>query len=120
LSGQLRSAGLKPGDSVAIVLPNSLEFLVVFLALTHARLVAAPLNPAHKPDEIRFFVGDAQARAVVAERANIAGRLAATGQSRARRDRADRALTLAVSWSCRNCRKGRAPASTLRTRTMTR
>jgi oxalate---CoA ligase len=79
LSGQLRSAGLKPGDSVAIVLPNSLEFLVVFLALTHARLVAAPLNPAHKPDEIRFFVGDAQARAVVAEEANIAVREAAAG-----------------------------------------
>jgi len=34
LSGRLRSAGLKPGDAVAIVLPNSLEFLVVLLALT--------------------------------------------------------------------------------------
>ena len=79
LSGQLRSAGLKPGDSVAIVLPNSLEFLVVFLALTHARLVAAPLNPADKPDEIRFFIEDAQARAVVAEGANIAVREAAAG-----------------------------------------
>jgi oxalate---CoA ligase len=64
-SGQLRAAGLSPGDCVAIVLPNSLEFLVVFLALTHARLVAALINPADKPDEIRFFVEDAQARAVV-------------------------------------------------------
>jgi oxalate---CoA ligase len=79
LSGQLKGAGLKQGDSVAIVLPNSLEFLVVFLALTHARLVAAPLNPADKPDEIRFFLGDAQARAVIAEGANIAVREAAGG-----------------------------------------
>lgn len=55
LSGQLRIAGLKAGDCVAIVLPNSLEFLVVFLALTHAWLVAAPLNPADKPGEIRFL-----------------------------------------------------------------
>ena len=70
-SGQLRSAGLKPGDCVAIVLPNSLEFLVVFLALAHARLIAAPLNPAEKPDEIRFFIEDAQARAVVAEGAKF-------------------------------------------------
>ena len=53
LSGRLRAAGLKPGDCVAIVLPNGLEFLVVFLALTHAGLVAVPLNPAEKPDEIR-------------------------------------------------------------------
>src|SRR5258708_26770807 len=79
LSRQLRSAGLKPGDCVAIVLPNSLEFLVVFLALTHARLVAAPLNPADKPDEIRFFIDDAQAQAVVAEGANVTVREAAAG-----------------------------------------
>jgi acyl-CoA synthetase (AMP-forming)/AMP-acid ligase II len=62
---------------VAIVLPNSLEFLVVFLALTYSRLVAAPLNPADKPDEIRFFVEDAQAQAIVAEGANVAVREAA-------------------------------------------
>src|SRR5216683_7600926 len=79
LSAQLISAGLKPGDRVAIVLPNSLEFLVVFLALTHARLVAAPLNPADKPDELRFFIQDAQAQAIVAEGANVAVREAAAG-----------------------------------------
>ncbi|MFZ0678292.1 acyl--CoA ligase [Candidatus Binatus sp.] len=71
LSGQLRSAGLKPGDCVAMVLPNGLEFLVAFLALTHARLIAAPLNPAEKPDEIRFFIEDSQARAIVAEGAKF-------------------------------------------------
>ena len=79
LSGQLRSAGLKPGDRVAIVLPNGLEFLVVFLALTRARLVAAPLNPADKPDEIRFFIEDSGARAIVAEGANTAVREASAG-----------------------------------------
>jgi oxalate---CoA ligase len=79
LSGRLRNAGLKPGDCVAIVLPNSLEFLVVFLALTHARLVAAPLNPADKPDEIRFFVEDSEAQAVVAEATNITVREVAAG-----------------------------------------
>jgi acyl-CoA synthetase (AMP-forming)/AMP-acid ligase II len=71
LSGQLISAGLKPGDCVAIVLPNSLEFLVIFLALTRAGLVAAPLNPAYKRDELRFFIKDAQAKAVVAEGVNV-------------------------------------------------
>lgn len=79
LSEQLKSAGLKYGDRVAIVLPNSLEFLVVFLALTHARLVAVPINPADKPDEIRFLIEDAQALAVVAEGANMAAREAITG-----------------------------------------
>jgi oxalate---CoA ligase len=79
LSRQLRNAGLKPGDSVAIVLPNSLEFLVVLLALTRARLVAAPLNPADKLDEIRFFIEDSHALAVIAEGANFAVKAATNG-----------------------------------------
>jgi oxalate---CoA ligase len=79
LSGRLRSAGLKPGDAVAIVLPSSLEFLVVLLALTNAGLVAAPLDPADKSDEIRFFIEDTQARAVVTEGANVTVKEAVAG-----------------------------------------
>jgi oxalate---CoA ligase len=79
LSGRLCNAGLKSGDRVAIVLPNSLEFLVVFLALTHARLIAVPLNPADKPDEVQFFIQDAQAAAVIAEGTNAAVKEAITG-----------------------------------------
>ena len=74
LSGQLSKAGLKPGECVAIVLPNSMEFLVIFLALTRAGLVAAPLNPAYKPDETCFFIKNAAAKAIVAEGANVAVR----------------------------------------------
>jgi acyl-CoA synthetase (AMP-forming)/AMP-acid ligase II len=79
LSAQLRSAGLKPGEPVAIILPNGLEFLVVLLALTRARLVAVPLNPADKPDEVRFLIEDAQARAVIADETNIAVKEAVAG-----------------------------------------
>jgi acyl-CoA synthetase (AMP-forming)/AMP-acid ligase II len=79
LSGQLSKAGLKPGDCVAIVLPNSLEFLVIFLALTRVGLVAALLNPAYKSAEISFFIKDAGARAVIAEGINTVTREAAAG-----------------------------------------
>ncbi len=77
LAEKLRNAGLKPGESVAMVLPNGLEFLVIFLALTRARLVAAPLNPAYKAGELRFFLEDGQARAVIADGANSAVKEAA-------------------------------------------
>ncbi|HMF17459.1 MAG TPA: AMP-binding protein, partial [Gemmataceae bacterium] len=64
-AGQLQQAGLEPGQTLAIVLPNGLEYLVAFLAATRARLVAAPLNPAYKPDELRFYLEDSGARAVL-------------------------------------------------------
>ncbi len=79
LAGRLINAGLKPGECVAIVLPNSLEFLVIVLALTRARLVAVLVNPADKRDEIRFLIQDAQARAVVTEESNVAVGEAASG-----------------------------------------
>ncbi len=65
LAAVLRGA-LQPGQVVAIVLPNGLEYLASFLAVTRARLVAAPLNPAYKAEEFRFYLEDAGAAAVIA------------------------------------------------------
>lgn len=64
-ASQLQQAGLEPGQAVAIVLPNGLEYLVAFLAVTRARLVAAPLNPAYKPGEFDFYLEDSGAKAVI-------------------------------------------------------
>jgi acyl-CoA synthetase (AMP-forming)/AMP-acid ligase II len=61
----LSQSGLQPGDPVGIVLVNGLEYLVSFLAVTRARLIAAPLNPTYKPDEFRFYLEDAGAKAVI-------------------------------------------------------
>jgi acyl-CoA synthetase (AMP-forming)/AMP-acid ligase II len=65
LAETLAGAGLGPGSPVGIVLGNGLEYLALFLAATRARLVAAPLNPAYKADEFRFYLEDAGARAVI-------------------------------------------------------
>src|SRR6516165_6833710 len=65
-AGQLQQAGLEPGQTLAIVLPNGLEYLTTFLATTRARLVAAPLNPAYKPDEFLFYLQDIAAKAIIA------------------------------------------------------
>ena len=81
LAEQLRSAGLRPGDRVVMVLPNGLEFLVVFLAIAAAGLIAAPLNPAYKTDELRMFLDDIEPRAVIAGGSSPALREAAAGRS---------------------------------------
>jgi acyl-CoA synthetase (AMP-forming)/AMP-acid ligase II len=66
LAGMLRGSGLQPGDPVAVVLPNGLEYLTAFLAVCRARLIAAPLNPAYKLEEFRFYLEDAGVKAVIA------------------------------------------------------
>jgi acyl-CoA synthetase (AMP-forming)/AMP-acid ligase II len=65
LASTLARDGIAPGDPVAIVLPNGLEFLVAFLAATSARAIAAPLNPAYKLEEFRFYMEDIGVKAAI-------------------------------------------------------
>ena len=55
---KLAILGIGPEDAVSISLPNSLEFVVAFLAVTWQKGIAAPLNPAYKEDEVDFYVHD--------------------------------------------------------------
>jgi acyl-CoA synthetase (AMP-forming)/AMP-acid ligase II len=61
---QLAAAGIARGDRVAIALPNGLPMLVSFLAASIAG-TAAPLNPAYKEDEFRFYLEDTGARVLI-------------------------------------------------------
>ena len=64
LRTQLRHLGISREDRVAIVLPNGLESIVTFLAVT-AAATAAPLNAAYKIDEFAFYLDDTNASAVI-------------------------------------------------------
>jgi acyl-CoA synthetase (AMP-forming)/AMP-acid ligase II len=61
---QLAALGLRRGDRIAFVLPNSAETIVIFLAAATVG-TAAPLNPAYKEDEFRFYLEDTEAKALV-------------------------------------------------------
>jgi acyl-CoA synthetase (AMP-forming)/AMP-acid ligase II len=56
--------GLGRGDRIALVLPNSAEAIVLFLAAAAAG-TAAPLNFAYKEEEFRFYLEDTRAKALV-------------------------------------------------------
>jgi len=56
--------GIGPGDRVAIVLPNGPEMAAAFLAVG-AGAATAPLNPAYRAEELEFYLGDLQPRALV-------------------------------------------------------
>jgi len=60
----LAARGVRRGDRVALVYPNSAEAIVLFLAAATAG-TAAPLNPGYKVDEFRFYLEDTRARALL-------------------------------------------------------
>ena len=61
---QLAAAGIRRGDRVATSLTNGLPVIVSFLAAGVAG-TAAPLNPAYKEDEFRFYLDDTAAKVLI-------------------------------------------------------
>src|SRR5215467_6011739 len=64
LAARLNQIGLGRGDRIAMALPNGLEMIVSFLAAS-AVGAAAPLNPAYRLDEFKFYLEDTGARALI-------------------------------------------------------
>ncbi len=62
----LRESGVGPGDRVAITTPEKRPFLAAHLGTLYAAAVSLPLNPRFTREELRYFLADSGARAVVA------------------------------------------------------
>src|SRR5437899_6887093 len=86
LASALARAGVARGDRVGIALPNGLPVIVSFLAASTAG-TAAPLNPAYKEDEFRFYLEDTNAQVLI---------LPPDGAEAARRAAGDRVRILTV------------------------
>ena len=69
----------KPGDRVAILAPQSLEYVIGFLASLEAGIIAVPLSVKFGPEAALFRMGDSGAVAAVFDAdcyARLAGELA--------------------------------------------
>ena len=67
LAASMRDAfGLKPGDRVALVMPNRPEYLEILYACWHAGLVAVPVNAKLHANEFHYILADCDTRAVFA------------------------------------------------------
>src|SRR5690554_6267812 len=64
LAGQLNALGIGRGDRVAIVLPNGPAMAIAFLAVASCA-TAAPLNPAYREEEFKFYMDDLNAKALI-------------------------------------------------------
>jgi long-chain acyl-CoA synthetase len=61
----LQEAGLRPGDRVAIMLPNSPQFVIAFYGTLLAGGVGVNVNPMYTPRELRHQLKDAGVQALV-------------------------------------------------------
>ncbi len=62
----LHDRGVRPGDRVAVITPDKLRFLSAHIGALYAGAVSLPLNPRFTREELRYFLADSAARAVVA------------------------------------------------------
>jgi len=66
VAGLLRTRGVRPGDRVAMMLPNLPAFVLAYYGALRADAVVVPVNVLFKKRETAFHFGDAGARLVLA------------------------------------------------------
>jgi long-chain acyl-CoA synthetase len=61
----LQNSGLKKGDSVAIMMPNLLQYPVALFGILRAGLIVVNVNPLYTPRELEHQLKDAKVQAIV-------------------------------------------------------
>src|ERR1041384_7515875 len=64
VASALAAAGVKRGDRVGMAMPNGVANVVTFLAAAMAG-TAAPVNPAYKEEEFKFYLDDTNAKGLL-------------------------------------------------------
>lgn len=64
---ELRRLGVEKGDKVLLFMDNSVEFAVVYFAVTGCQAAAVPANTMLKEKELLYLLEDAQVKAVITE-----------------------------------------------------
>jgi long-chain acyl-CoA synthetase len=73
LARGLIAAGVKPGEVIAIYLPNCWEFCAIYHAATLAGAVPTLLNPSYREREVRYQLENSGACVLITDGCNIEG-----------------------------------------------
>ncbi|WP_018501810.1 long-chain-fatty-acid--CoA ligase [Parafrankia discariae] len=65
VAASLRALGLRPGDKVAVQLPNLPQFLISYFGILKAGLTMVPLNPLLIGPEVAYHLNDSDARILI-------------------------------------------------------
>jgi len=64
-AASIGSLGIRKGDRVILLLPNSPQFLIVYYGLLKAGAVVVPLNPLSTERELEFYLRDSGAETAI-------------------------------------------------------
>ena len=65
LAYHLTERGIGPGDRVAVACPNLVDFPITYYSILKAGAVVVPMNVLMKADEIRSYLTDYSAKALI-------------------------------------------------------
>jgi long-chain acyl-CoA synthetase len=82
VAGLLADLGVRAGDRVGIMLPNVLEFPVIYYGALRAGAVVVPMNPLLKAREVDYYIGDSGTSAIFAWRDVVGEASDGAGQAR--------------------------------------
>ena len=63
----IRQQGIQKGETVAIYLPNSVEFIISFFALSRLGVISLPLNVTNRETELEYYLSTTGSRYVITE-----------------------------------------------------
>jgi long-chain acyl-CoA synthetase len=61
----LAALGIKKGDAVSLLMPNSAEYIIAYFACFKLGALACPVNSLLKPEEITYVIANSEARALL-------------------------------------------------------
>ncbi|HKC64606.1 MAG TPA: long-chain fatty acid--CoA ligase [Pyrinomonadaceae bacterium] len=61
----LAAKGIKKGDAVSLLMPNSAEYIIAYFACFKLGALAGPVNSLLKSEEISFVIANSEARALL-------------------------------------------------------
>jgi long-chain acyl-CoA synthetase len=71
VAAHLRRAGVRPGDRLALVAPNSPDYVIAYYGILGAGAVVVPVNARSPAPEIRHVLRDSGARAAIVHAAAL-------------------------------------------------
>jgi long-chain acyl-CoA synthetase len=66
-AGGLRARGFRPGDRIALFLPNCPEFVIAALGALKVGMPFVPMNPQYRTREVSYRLEDSDAKAAVVD-----------------------------------------------------